>query len=81
MQCPRDPGLFNEFYLAAKRILGLVPFTVFRIEPWDEGVWDAPGSLDWRGGFGGVTEAVLVREGRFKLSEPEPFHSLSSYYS
>ena len=44
MQCPRDPGLLNKFYLTAQRILGLEEFAVFRMAPWDEGVWDGPGS-------------------------------------
>ena len=71
MQCPGDPGLLNKFYLAAKRKRGLVEFAVFRMGSWDEGVWDGPGILpvNWRGGCWGMTKAVLVKEGCFKLSE------------
>ena len=82
MQCPRDPGLSNKLYLTAQRILGLVEFAVFRLSPWDEGVGDGPGILpvNWRGSCREMTEAVLVNEGYFKLSEPEPFHSLPGCY-
>lgn len=75
MKSPRKLGFFHQFSLASQRILWFGPFAVFRVAPWDEGVRQADGG-NWIGGFGRMTKASDVTEGRFRheFSEAKALH-------